>query len=242
MTPKGLQDNLDVDYVVKYVFNGKNKAASVKQFQTLIRSLSEVGLITEVRHGDTPTSLFVFVKAQDDQGFADVVYRARIRDWLHGVRQIQPVKETVQTLIQTPLTEAERYRLVHGMITGLREDGGAGITPGHGQWKDVDSIFPLHNHERNKEWLTEFSSKTFLTPTDLDHIRDTVGEKVRLFYLTNTLPAADGLLDRLLLRLPTVLLPISDVPRCFWLLRLGLARQLLWHLRCCEWSVVRCLC
>jgi len=136
-----------------------------------------VGLQTEVRHGDE-NSLLVFVKAEDENVFADVVYRSRIKDWLHGVRQIQPIRDTAETLMTEPLTESERHRQIHHVITCPREEGGAGIIPNHGEWKNVDAIFPLHDHVRNKKWLTEFSSKTFLTPSDLDHIKDTVGEKV----------------------------------------------------------------
>lgn len=110
--------------------------------------------------------------------FANVVYRARIKDWLYGVRQIQPVRETAETLTKEPLSDAERHRMVLNMIVGLRSDGGAEITPKHGEWENVDAVFPLHDHEKNKRWLTEFSKKTFLTPDDLDQIRNTVGERV----------------------------------------------------------------
>ena len=79
------------------------------------------------------------------------------------------------------MTEAERHRQIHYMLTATREEGGASITPKLGEWENVDAIFPLHDHERNRKWLNSFSSKTFLTPEDLDQIRDVVGEKVRNF-------------------------------------------------------------
>jgi len=69
------------------------------------------------------------------------------------------------------------------MISCLKSEGGAGVTPGHGEWKNVESIFPLHDTEKNKKWLNEFSRKTFLTPDDLDLIRNAVGEKVFLSVL-----------------------------------------------------------
>lgn len=181
MPPKVLQNNLDVDFVIKYKIDSKDKAASAQQFQGLIRCLAQLDLQTEVRAGDD-SSLFVFVKAKSDESFGDVVYRSRIRDWLHGVRQIQPVKEAVGTLTEAPLTEAERLRIVHDMITAQRIDGGAGITPNYGEWKNVEAIFPLHNHDRNKRWLAEWSKKTFLTPDDLDELRNAVGEKIAYYY------------------------------------------------------------
>ena len=153
------------------------KDAATQQFRKLIRSLAEIHLDAEVRANDDD-SIFVFVRAKTDQTFADVVYRSRIRDWLHGVRQIQPVRETVDTLTGGPLSEAERLRVIHDLITAQRADGGAGITPKHGEWKFVEAIFPLHDHERNKKWLSQWAKKTFLTPQDLDDVRDAVGEKV----------------------------------------------------------------
>ena len=63
------------------------------------------------------------------------------------------------------------------MIAAPLEDGGAGITPKVGEWKNVESIFPLHDQGFNKKWLREWSTKTFLQPEDLDEIRDRLGEK-----------------------------------------------------------------
>ena len=122
----------------------------------------------------------VFIKAGDEKIVADVVYRSRMKDWLYGIRQIEPVKDTVSTLTNDPLTDAERHRLIYQMITSPREEGGAGITPESGDWKRVEAVFPLHNHAKNKKWLSDFSRKTFLSPEDLDDVKDTVGEKVCL--------------------------------------------------------------
>lgn len=102
----------------------------------------------------------------------------RIKDWLHGVRQAQPDRDTQKSLTSEPLTEAERFRQVYHMIKGPKEEGGAGIIPKSLEWEYVESIFPLHNHEKNKQWLNEWSRKTLLSPQDLDELRDAVGEKV----------------------------------------------------------------
>lgn len=76
------------------------------------------------------------------------------------------------------MSEAERYRIIYQMITNPREEGGAGITPKEGQWKNVESIFPLHDVAFNKSWIKEWSMKTFLKVEDLDEIRNRFGEKV----------------------------------------------------------------
>jgi hypothetical protein len=65
------------------------------------------------------------------------------------------------------------------MLAAPKEDGGANITPKHGEWKNVDSIFPLHDNKTNQAWMRDWSKKTFLTREDLDQIRDKFGEKVR---------------------------------------------------------------
>lgn len=74
----------------------------------------------------------------------------RVKDWLHGVRVAAPDKETQRSLAGEPLTEAERLRIVWQLITLPESEGGAGITPKQGEWKLVESIFPLHDHEFNK--------------------------------------------------------------------------------------------
>lgn len=64
------------------------------------------------------------------------------------------------------------------MLTAPKEDGGADLTPKQGEWKYIDSIFPLHDNATNQEWMKDWSQKTFLTREDLDQIRNKFGEKV----------------------------------------------------------------
>lgn len=99
---------------------------------------------------------------------------------------MQPTSNPAETLAAEPLTDAERYRQIHHMICCPTEEGGAGITPKHGEWKNVEAIFPLHDHVKNKKWLTEFSRKTFLTPEDLDEVRNTMGEKASISFVNQT--------------------------------------------------------
>ena len=168
-----------------------------------------MGLATEVRNGDNQ-SLLVFVKVASDKHLNNAVYRSRyaniaptgllrfllssvtgwktttnadsrVKDWLYGVRAAQPDKETQTSLTSQPLTQAERFRIVHHMITSPREEGGAGLTPKQGEWKNVESIFPLHDRAFNKEWMRKWASSTFITAEDLDELRDRLGEKVRKY-------------------------------------------------------------
>lgn len=86
------------------------------------------------------------------------------------------------SIISQPLTEAERIRIVHHLITSPREEGGAGITPKYGQWENVESLFPLHDHTFNKEWIKKWATMTFLKVEDLDEIRNRFGEKVAFYF------------------------------------------------------------
>ncbi len=102
----------------------------------------------------------------------------RVNDWLHGIRAAEPDREALESLTSDPLTDAERLRLVHHIITAPASEGGAAITPKTGEWNNVESIFPLHDHTFNRAWIKKWSVKTFLKVEDLDEIRSKFGEKV----------------------------------------------------------------
>jgi anoctamin-10 len=105
-----------------------------------------------------------------------------VKDWLYGVRAAQPDRDTAESLSTQPLSEAERYRLVHHILTSPPAEGGAGITPKEGEWKNVESLFPLHDHTFNKEWIKKWSTTTFLKAEDLDEIRDRFGERIGMYF------------------------------------------------------------
>ena len=68
------------------------------------------------------------------------------------------------------------------MITNPREEGGAGVTPQEGEWKSVESIFPLHDQAWNQSWIKDWSTSYFLDINDLDQVRDRLGEKVAFYF------------------------------------------------------------
>lgn len=124
----------------------------------------------------------------------------RVKDWIHGVRSAAPEKETRKALESDPLYEAERLRIIYQLITNSKAEGGAGITPKQGEWTCVESIFALHDHDYNKQWIKEWTSSYFVKPQQLDDIRNRLGEQVRLYHLTPILSSA-----KLCTRLPTTL-------------------------------------
>ncbi|KAM0343998.1 hypothetical protein ACHAPU_008056 [Fusarium lateritium] len=173
--------NFGVDFVIHYKVPQSERAEAEAGFVELIRALTAVGLATEVRHGDND-SLLVFVKVASPDLFAKQVYRARLADWLHGVRVSAPHSDANQALQDEPVVEAERLRLIYLMITKPRNEGGAGITPANAKWKYVESVFPLHSHNFNKNWIKKWSTKYTLEQSDIDEIRDKFGESVAFYF------------------------------------------------------------
>jgi anoctamin-10 len=124
----------------------------------------------------------VFVKVASNKHLEAEVYRSRVQDWLYGVRTTAPEKEMKRSMEDEPVTEAERLLLVYLLITKPRNEGGAGITPKKGEWENVESVFPLHDHKFNKAWIKHLTSKYYLNAQDLTDIRDKFGEKIAFYF------------------------------------------------------------
>lgn len=150
-------------------------------FVQLIEALAGVGLASEVRRG-SGSSLLVFVKIASEKLLKQQVYRYRVQDWLYGVRVSAPSKNLDTYFEEEPVVEAERLRLVYLLITKPKAEGGAGVTPTLGHWKHVQSVFPLHNHAFNRQWLKQWSQKYFVDENDINEIRDKFGEKVAFYF------------------------------------------------------------
>lgn len=178
---KALQSNMDVDYVISYRFAKTDKSTAIAHFEKLVESLASIGLQTEVRNGQD-CSVLLFLRVASEKHLFGEVYRSRVRDWVHGVRAAAPPKETREALEAEPLYEAERLRIIYQLITNPVEEGGAGITPKEGEWENVESLFALHDHEYNKDWMRKWSSSWTLNTEDLDDIRNRLGEKVAFYF------------------------------------------------------------
>lgn len=174
----GSHHSFHVDYVIQYSYANRDPSKASQELELLLRKLWEVGLQTEVRPGED-SNLLIFVRASKKKRLRRALYQSRIRDWLHGVRSSEPEDESSAE----PQTESERLRIINHMITLPNDMGGAGITPRHGHWKNVLAIFPLHDEEKNKEYLTDWSQKTFLSEGDLDHVRDKFGESIGFYFM-----------------------------------------------------------
>lgn len=158
-----------------------DKPKATSRFEQLLHKLASVGLATEVRNGENH-SLLVFARVASEQHMFGEIYRSRVRDWIHGVRPAEPAREVRASLEQEPLHEAERLRIIYQLITNPESEGGAGITPKKGEWECVESIFALHDHVYNKEWIKKWSTQWLLSPEDLDEIRNRMGEKIAYYF------------------------------------------------------------
>lgn len=105
-----------------------------------------------------------------------------MQDWLYGVRTNAPQKDIHTNLSEEPVTEAERLRLLYLLMTKSHNEGGAGIAPKSGEWKNVEAIFALHDQKFNKSWVTSLTSKYFLNEKDFKEIKDRFGEKIAFYF------------------------------------------------------------
>ncbi|KAG6049460.1 hypothetical protein E4U39_006063 [Claviceps sp. Clav50 group G5] len=174
-------DNFGVDYVIHYSIPAKERAEAEAGFVQLIEALTNVGLATEVRSGDSD-SLLVFVKVASADLLAQQVYRGRLQDWLQGIRTSGPNPDLAKALQDEPVTEAERLRLVYQLIIRPENDSGAGINQASSKWKYVGDIFPLHDQQFNRSWIQKWSKKWFLDEADVEDIRNKFGESIAFYF------------------------------------------------------------
>lgn len=71
---------------------------------------------------------------------------------------------------------------MYHLVNWRKDLGGAGITPGFGQWQNVTAIFPLHDNRVNRALLSHLSKRIFLSLSDLDQIRDLFGANVAFYF------------------------------------------------------------
>ncbi|BFZ57345.1 hypothetical protein PYCC9005_004397 [Savitreella phatthalungensis] len=192
-----------VDYVVEFLPD-KDAAESALELDRLLQAIESLGLRSAVRESSSEGGLLIFIKCPDGR-LAREVFRARQRDWLAGIRLAVP--EVNQSIFEDPITDAERLRLVHLILTAPEEDGGAALTPGLHPWRRVHSIFPLHNKEFDDRWLRRWSTKWLIDDAELEHVRNHFGTKVAMyfaflqFYLRSLFfPASLGLFSFFFLR------------------------------------------
>jgi len=216
---RALLQNMDVDYVIVFRFTPEEQKTAAENFDLLVRKLADAGLASEVRQGEQNSLLILVKVASADHMFAEI-YRSRVKDWIHGVRSAEPARDVKASLDEDPLTDAERLRIIYQLITNDEQEGGAGIRPQVGTWKNVESIFALHDHLYNKTWISKWSTSWQLHTEDLDDIRNRFGEKVAYYFAFEQtyfnfliFPSALGIFAWFFLRSFS---PLYAVASCLW--------------------------
>lgn len=102
--------------------------------------------------------------------------KPRVKDWLYGITPNHPGGD--KNTVVDGAYEAEDILSLYHLVNWSKSLGGAGITPGLGKWENVKAIFPLHNPRVNQALLRHLSKRIFLTPEDIDSIRNIHGSKV----------------------------------------------------------------
>ncbi|CAG8597734.1 22952_t:CDS:2 [Cetraspora pellucida] len=141
----------------------------------LLTRLSRVGLKYEVRRGSEDL-IFVFILCPLDR-LKQECERSRIHDWLVGAR-IRDIDEN----IDGPLSDAERLRLVHDIITNPLSEGGANINPGLSDFELIEGFLPLQDRSYNEDWMIAWSTKWMIDKDDLLRLRNHFGEKIAYYF------------------------------------------------------------
>lgn len=167
-----------IDYVIVFKPDD-DKARSSREFEQLIAAIEAHGLLSTVREGGSEGDVLIFVKCPDTRLIKEV-FEARKRDWLAGVRLAIPDFDTA--VAREPVTDAERLRLVHLILTAPVEDGGLGLTPKIAPWRRVESLFPLHNKDFDNLWLKRWSTKWLIGDDELEHLNTHFGTKIAFYF------------------------------------------------------------
>ncbi|KLO19131.1 DUF590-domain-containing protein [Schizopora paradoxa] len=163
----------------------ENALDAQAEYERLLSKLQGAGLHATGRRGQKTGQLLVLIWAPSSK-VARIVQRERHSDFLRGLPSSSMTTMTTEALSEPEsLAPADRVRLIHDYITSTTLDGGLGIIPGSKDWKRVESIMALHDHDFNDMWLRSWTRRQIgfgIGIIELDKIKDEFGEAVALYF------------------------------------------------------------
>ncbi|KAF8835484.1 DUF590-domain-containing protein [Paxillus ammoniavirescens] len=157
----------------------QDAAKSERQYTALIDTLTRAGLKAVGRRGENQDQLLVLVTCPPDV-LVKLVHCERRSDFLYGL-PMSKLESAAPDLDLTPLSPADRIRLVHAYVTSTPQDGGLGIIPDSKEWDLVQSVMVLHNHDFNEQWIRLWTRHR-IASVQLEKVRDQFGDSVALYF------------------------------------------------------------
>ncbi|KAF8586456.1 DUF590-domain-containing protein [Ramaria rubella] len=153
------------------------------EYSRLLKVLSDAGLRATGRRGGKQGQILVIVWTPPRR-IAQLVEKQRHADFLLGLPSSTLPGHT-RDFTESPLSHADRLRIVYSYVTSLKSEGGLGIIPGVQEWPRVDSILAIHDHAFNQSWITTWTRRRLgfnVGADQLNKIRDEFGEAVALYF------------------------------------------------------------
>ncbi|CAG7851734.1 Uncharacterized protein C691.05c [Serendipita indica DSM 11827] len=163
----------------------RNKAQSaLNEYNELLNTLHNAGLLAAGKQGSTNREILIVVSCPWDK-LRELIETERHTDFLHGLLTNAYHGEE-RDFAASPLSPADRVRLVHTYVTSATSQGGLGITSGNkDKWPSVQSVFALHDRTFNHTWLDSWTKRQLgftMKASELDVVKNQFGESVALYY------------------------------------------------------------
>ncbi|PVF99896.1 DUF590-domain-containing protein [Serendipita vermifera] len=188
MASANLKADLVIQFTAPSISNSKGDVrakalAALNEYTELLSTLQVAGLLAAGKQGNTPEEILVIVSCPWDK-LKELVEHERHSDFLHGLLTNAYPGEN-RDFSASPLSPADRIRLVYAYVTTTTSQGGLGIAPGSKQWPHVQSVFIPHDRTFNHTWISNWTKRQLgfnIGFQDLEVIRAQFGESVALYY------------------------------------------------------------
>ncbi|KAH9947024.1 DUF590-domain-containing protein [Amylocystis lapponica] len=156
----------------------ENARQAERQYTRLLDVLKKGGLRAAGKCGESGGQLLVLVACPQNT-LARLAQRERYSDFVSGLPMADPT--TPFDLDSTPLSPADRLRLIHTYVTSTVSDGGLGVAPGSTDWDRIESVMTLHDHAFNDAWIRSWTTRQ-LGFVQFESIKDQFGEAIALYF------------------------------------------------------------